>query len=168
MEVNEYMLIFADLFDFSSMDIGSTVEADFYKLFDSSGGVSITRINENQFQVSTYSTSDIVSLDNVRSMIISRIEYLQEIGKFLIGDIKDEYSNVVYTSNIPHMTLCATKLRKGRYIFRIKDISRTSHNDTVVGLEMIRDISNLNETDVNTIMRFIERRNEGGNKNDRA
>lgn len=114
------MLIFADLFDFSSMDIGTTVKADFYKLFDSSGGVSITRINEDQFQVSTHSTSDIVSLDNVRSITISRIEYLQEIGKFLIGDIMDEYSNVVYTSTITHMTLCTTKLRKGRYIFSYK------------------------------------------------
>lgn len=158
------MLIFADWFDFSSMDIGTTVKADFYKLFDSSGGVSITRINENQFQVSTYSTSDIVSLDNVRSMTIYRIEYLQEIGTFLIGDIKEEYSNVVYISTIPHMTLCTTKLRKGRYIFRIKCISRTSHNDTVVGLEMIRDISDLNEEYVNDIMQFIKR--NGGNKND--
>lgn len=158
------MLIFEDLFDFSSMDIGTTVAADFYKLFDSSGGVSITRINEDQFQVSTYSTSDIVSLDDVRSMTISRIEYLQEIEKFLIGDIMDEYSNVVYTSIISHMTLCTTKLRKGRYIFRIKDISRTSYNDTVVGLEMIRDISDLNEEYVNNIMQFIKR--NGGNKND--
>lgn len=164
MEMNEYMLIFADLFDFSSIDIGATVEADFYKLFDSSGGANITRISESQFRVSTYSTSDIVSLDNVISMTISRIEYLQEIGKFLIGDIKEEYSNVVYTSNILYMTLCTTRLRKGRYIFRIKDISRTSHNDTVVGLEMIRDISDLNEEYVNNIMQFIKR--NGGNKND--
>ena len=164
MEVNEYMLIFADLFDFTSMDIGATVEADFYKLFNSSGIVSITRISESQFRVSTYSTSDIVSLDNVRSMTISRIKYLQEIGKFLIGDIKEEYSNVVHISTIPHMTLCTTRLRKGRYIFRIKDISKTSHNDTVVGLEMVRDISDLNEEYVNNIMQFIKR--NGGNKND--
>ena len=158
------MLIFADWFDFSSMDIGTTVAADFYKLFDSSGGVSITRIDENQFQVSTYSTSDIVSLDDVRSMTISRIEYLQEIGRYIIGDIKEEYSNVVYTSIVHHMTLCTTRLRKGRYIFRIKDISRTSYNDTVVGLEMIRDISDLDEKYVNDIMQFIKR--NGGSKND--
>ena len=158
------MLIFADWFDFSSMDIGTTVAADFYKLFDSSGGVSITRIDENQFQVSTYSTSDIVSLDNVRSMTISRIQYLQEIGRYIIGDIKESNSNIVHTSNISHMTLCTTKLRKGRYIFRIKDISKTSHNDTIVELEMIRDISDLNEEDVNNIIQFIKR--NGGNKND--
>lgn len=158
------MLIFADLFDFSSMDIGATVEADFYKLFDSSGGVNITRISESQFRVSTYSTSDIVSLDNVRSMTISRVKYVQEIGRYIIGNIKEEYSNIVYTSIVHHMTLCTTRLRKGRYIFRIKDISRTSHNYTVVELEMIRDISDLNEEDVNNIIQFIKR--NGGNKND--
>ena len=164
MEMNEYMLIFADLFDFSSIDIGATVEADFYKLFDSSGGANITRINEDQFQVSTHFTSDIVSLDNVRYMTISRIKYLQEIGRYIIGNIKEEYSNVVYTSIVHHMTLCTTRLRKGRYIFSIKDISKTSHNDTIVELEMIRDISDLNEEYVNNIMQFIKR--NGGNKND--